>query len=380
MIHQLMLILGLCSLLSIITVANGSFIKVHLTKSRANNYFDVGDAKYLEKNASFTRSRSVPEATPACIDKTKVKRDSVHLPAYVMYNLHHDAVFFHSASVRKSIQPVLNRHVEGLGTYTVRDVFNFLASQNCYAYLYGGVVRDMFLNTTPNDVDARVDCTTSQIHTLCSSYYPKDACRINVLSSIVHIGVEYTGSKNILDLAPVTKAFLSLSYTLEFSANSLALDTNKDRYIVFDLTGYGVRDVCNKHIKIPTSLDWDMWLAENSLVKTSFIYRFWKLRTKGFTAVNEETSNYVIQKAKHAIVLDNGLGFKQFYCKEVYKAYAFDAESNACFYMNDTTASCSSSVTINRKQSYDIALKSDFGYHYWSNELRDMIPSCSIGK
>ena len=369
------MILGFSSFLSIITVANGSCIKIHL---RAN--FDGGDVNIMEKNASFTRSRFVREATPACIDKTKVKRDSVYLPAYVMYNLHQDTVFFHSASVRKSIQPVLNRHVEGLSTYTVRDVLNLLASQNCYAYLYGGVVRDMFLNTAPNDVDARVDCTIFQIHTLCASHYPKNACRINILSSIVHIGVEFTGSKNTLDLAPVTKTFLSLSYSLEFSANSLALDINKDRYIVFDLTGYGVRDVCNKHIKIPTSLDWDMWLAENSVMKTSFIYRFWKLRTKGFTAVNEETSNYVIQKAKHAIGLDNGLGFKEFYCREVYKANAFDAISNACFYMNDTTASCSSSLTIKRKQSYDTALMSDFGYHYWSNELHDMIPLCSIGK
>jgi len=346
------------------TVANCESL-IHLT-----NKLDGGEAR-----------RPMQEATPACVDKVEVKTDLVYLPNYIKNNLHHDTIFFQSESVSKNIQPVLNRHVEGLGTYTVRDVLNLLTSHNCYAYLYGGIVRDMFLNATPYDIDVRVDCTAFQIHTLCTSYYPRNACRTNLISGIVHIGVENTGSRNILDLAPLTKTFLSLN-DLEYSANSLALDTNKDRYIVFDLTGYGVRDVCNKHIKIPaTRSDWDMWLTENSIIKSkNFMYRFWKLRVKGFKAVSEETNNYVIKNAKNAIVFDNGFGFKNFYCKEIYKAYCFDAKYNACFYKNVTTASCFSSVTIKRKQSYESAIKSDFGYYYWNNELRDMIPLCSISK
>lgn len=243
-------------------------------------------------------------ASTACSDRVAVDRKSLVLPG-MLNGLNNRVLFFRSQYVTNSLTSFINSAaVPGIESSTVADILQVLREGGCPVFIYGGVVRDQFLGRAPNDVDVEVDCTISTVVTLCRQTWGDNNCGKET-DTITHIGTPFDPKS--VDLAPTTSTFYASLSQLEYTANSLAYDTN-GLDVIIDLSGNGVEDVCSKMIRIPSDdnseASWDSWKAASP----NKIYRFWKLRTKGFTAYNEETKNYIVSSAMTAIDSDSPTG------------------------------------------------------------------------
>ena len=138
--------------------------------------------------------------------------------------------------------------VPGIDSSTVADVLQVLREGGCPVFIYGGVVRDQFLGRAPNDVDVEVDCTISTVVSLCKQNWGDGNCGKET-NAITHIGTPLDPKS--VDLAPTTSTFYASLSQLEYTANSLAYDTN-GLDVIIDLTGNGVEDVCSRKIRIPS--------------------------------------------------------------------------------------------------------------------------------
>ena len=353
-------------------VTNGAIVKISLSKL----HVDLGDENLTDNVTLWDRFAREAIATPACEDKRELSASSgyITIPNNVREKIHPGARFYRSPSVESNIQNVLDREVDGLVGVMVRSVLSLLTGQGCYTFIFGGVVRDMFLNATPKDVDVEVGCNTSMVFNVCNEsygHYGNDVCSLSS-RGIAHIGKTIAGSDNKLDLASVKGIFSSLE-ALEYTANSLAIDINGIPNVILDIPYYGVEDVCNKHIRIPAP-NWSLWLIKDGQKNYKHLYRYWKLRTKGFTAVSVATKMWVVNQTKGAIDSDNGTGFQDFYCKQVFGAKGI--KDSACIYGDDLPSTCFSSSTMEKMSIYNNALVSDFGNKYWSDTLSLIIPEC----
>ena len=191
--------------------------------------------------------------------------------------------------------------VPGIDMPKVADILQVLRDEGCPVFIYGGVVRDQFLGRSPNDIDVKVDCAISMVVNIYKENWGTNYCGKDT-DTITHIGTPM--DPKVVDLAPTTSTFYASLSQLEFTANSLAYDTD-GLDVIIDLTGNGVEDVCAKKTCIPSDdnsvANWDMWKAASP--EPNKIYRFWKLRSKQFKAYNEDT-------------IDTPIGFqlKRFYC------------------------------------------------------------------
>jgi hypothetical protein len=179
-----------------------------------------------------------------------------------------------------------------------------------------------------------------------------------------------TGSDDLLDFASTTATFFAPPSALEYTINSLAYDINNDNNIVVDLPGNGVYDACNKTIRIPSDdgsqESWDDW--RNAPGGRSKLYRFWKLRTKNFAAVDHVTHRYIIEHAIMAIE-DDPNSFRKFYCDTVYGTGNFNDVTNTC---EVTQAMCTANAATaeNYKQRFQV----DFGDYY--STLETLLEKC----
>ena len=238
------------------------------------------------------------------------------IPDEIVSRLNSHVRFYYT--VATAITDMQMRIVQGIGAVdvTVAVVLDALEMDGCFPFFYGGVVRDIFLNSANlADLDLEADCNSDNVVDICNRNWGSENCYANEGTGIVHIGQAVSSSDDVIDIASTTLTFYGEDslLNLEYTVNSLALHGN----IIIDLTGHGVEDVCAKKIRIPSDDDslqsWDNW-RERSPVR---LYRYWKLCTKGFTAINQITSEYIIGQTRLAIAEDNGMGFKSFYCKTV---------------------------------------------------------------
>ena len=164
-----------------------------------------------------------------------------------------------------------------------------------------------------------------------------------------------------IDAADWTKNFFGATTNLEFTANALAYDSNPGSTgAVFDLATYGVKDICNRHIRIAAQWsELSAWKMNNKNV-----FRYWKLRAKGFTAINSTTQNYFVNQAKSEIQNSNAENtlFQRSYC-----SYAFGGslKGTTCT-VTDCNAAKSSSNTYNQK------FTEDFG-DFWMQTAKPII-------
>ena len=186
-------------------------------------------------------------AGTACNDIVSVDRASLQLPG-MLSMLDQRVRFYRSQIATQNIVSFIgSATVPGLGANTVADVLQALRNGGCPVFIYGGVVRDQFLERTPNDVDTEVDCSISTVVTICKTQWGEQNCGRD-MDVITHIGTQ--SDPNNVDLAPTGKTFYAPLSDLEYTANSLAYDTNGNDVII-DLPGNGVDDVCLKEIRIP---------------------------------------------------------------------------------------------------------------------------------
>ena len=314
----------------------------------------------------YAQQRNSRQAGTACSDKVQVSRQSLILPG-MLDNLNQRVQFFQSLYVTDSLTTFINSAtVPGIeSSNAVADVLQVLRDGGCPVFIYGGVVRDQFLGEEPNDVDAEVDCTISMVVTICKQNWGDDNCGKET-DIITHIGTPRHPKS--VDLAPTTSTFYASLSQLEYTANSLAYDTN-GLNVIIDLSGNGVTDVCARMIRIPSDdnseASWDSWKAASP----KKLYRFWKLRSKGFTAYNEETKNYIVSSTKTAINGDSPTGrqFKKFYCNSFY-SITYNSDRNTCPATRDVCTE--NSVAAN---SYRMVLNDDLGEKYVTDIK---IPKC----
>ena len=297
-------------------------------------------------------------AGTACNDIVSVDRASLQLPG-MLSMLDQRVRFYRSQIATQNIVSFIgSATVPGLSANTVADVLQALRNGGCPVFIYGGVVRDQFLERTPNDVDTEVDCSISTVVTICKTQWGEQNCGRDT-DVITHIGTP--SDPNNVDLAPTGKTFYAPLSDLEYTANSLAYDTNGNDVII-DLPGNGVDDVCARKIRIPSDDNsegsWDAWRrAQNGTKK---LYRFWKLRAKGFTAFSDATENYIVQHSKEIIDSDNptGQGFKQFYCSTIFGS-SYSSTRNSC---PATEEVCTAKA--GKAATYNMVLTQDFSNDY----------------
>ena len=341
-------------LLAVILLLSFSMLLAESTRIKILTHHPAhSDGSRLPRQATST----------ACDDNVAIERSSLNLTGPLSM-LNERVRFYRSDTATQGIDALLSAHtVVGLNV-TAAIVVDTLRASGCLSYAFGGVVRDQFLGTpSSNDIDMEVDCSIETVVDVCRREWGEGVCGEDDNRSITHIGKRH--HPLALDLASTEMTFYGPLTSLEYTANALAYDLN-GRRIVLDLPRNGVEDVCARRIRIPSDdgsrSSWDAWATETK------IYRYWKLRFKGFTAVNNATSAYIVTEAMTHIDLDRGLHFKQFYCEKVFEDSSYSTASNTC---RATSEACSSGRETAAR--YDMLLVEDMGEGY-VQEL--VLPTC----
>ncbi len=118
---------------------------------------------------------------------------------------------------------------------------------------------------------------------------------------------------------PIKITFFESTNYLEYSSNAVAFDYGGAN-VVIGLSKYSVEDACNKKIRIPSD-DWETWKDSNVIKfdQGKKLFRFWKLRAKGFEPYDKKTTDFIISKAREYISRkDNWYPMKKFYCNITY--------------------------------------------------------------
>ena len=327
-------------------------------------HFDREEALSL-----FGEMRGRRQTSEACTDKTEVTVSASTLPDLVNHvpSVNARVKAFNSTRAESGVYMLLGLKVPGLNGATIKEVLDTLRDAGCLSYLFGGSVRDQFIDGTPNDADVEMSCSTSTLLQLCELNWGEGNCLKFSNSMIVHIGNEAAtdGNTDIIDTAPWDDTFYGPPSNLEYTVNSLAYDVNQIPGLVIDFSGMGVEDVCAQPplIRIPSDSgnqsSWDAWQTRDK------VYRFWKLRIKGFSAADMATLDYITSKAKQYISSD-GSSFSKFYCS---KAYAGTYSNSGT--SNSTTLTCTvdkATCQIAKATGikYDVVLSQDLG-NFWTD-------------
>ena len=265
---------------------------------------------------------------------------------------------FSSDTVTNSIDNFLTTNgVEGIQE-SLQEILQYFAKERCYGFPFGGLVRDMFLGSAPKDLDMDVSCSVVTFYNKCVQRWSTSVCSINQKQTIAHVGKRSDVQEQI-DAAYYEKNFFGDLSGLEYTANALGYDSNENN-VVMDVAGTGVEDVCTRKIRIPVGpADWDKWIQNNP---PSVVYRYWKLRGKGFEAYDQETENFIMGKAKTQIMNDE-VYFYRFYCFSFIKGQ-YDYNYYKCY-----VPQIDCNVAKMNQQRYNDILIADLGQVFWNDYL-----------
>lgn len=280
-----------------------------------------------------------------------------------------------SMKVTEGFERLLQLEVPGLGGTTVRGVMDALRSTSphghCLSFPFGGSVRDQFLGTTTKDIDMEVSCMKDTILSTCMEHWPGERNCREYGSGVVHIGDPYQpGQTDDIDSKYWNDAFFGSATTLEYTANSLAYDANPgSTSAVFDITGHGVNDACQRIIRIP--VESNMWPNWNSHYQK--LYRFWKLRAKGFKAVDDSTKNFIVQNTMSAIT-NSPTSFQTFFC--IYALGGIFTESTT----RHTCTPTDCSTYLSRRRTYETLFAEDFTGvgDFWNSVAANLIENLNF--
>ena len=273
----------------------------------------------------------------------------------------------------------LMARVPGLGNTTIRDVFDKLKENGCICLPFGGAVRDQFLGGQVVDIDADTPCGVNEVVRICKKYWDSKYCkapREDAKLKIVHIGDQTEADGEEIDLANWNKTFIYELTNLEYTTNSLGYyeDDTNNRGVVIDLPGSGVVDTCNKRIRIPVPPDqWENWYNGDSWK----IFRYWKLRAKGYTAPDDALPSFIKNKTKEILKIKDGIKtFKKSFCK-----YAFSGEYKKCDGRENCIVphpACTDSMQLKEKRNKYYALFEEVLGEYWKDEAKALLDKILI--
>lgn len=224
-------------------------------------------------------------------------------------------------------------------------------------------MRDQFLGTRPNDIDMQLSCKANHIYSICVQNWGNTNCKRIGKSSLIQIGDKtQSGATDDIDAVPWNQLF-STALGLEYTANSLVYDSNPgSTQAIFDLATYGVEDICNKRIRIPVPPDMrEQWQ------KNKKNFRFWKLRIKGFSAMDADTQRYIVEKAKNAIQNANA-EFQRFYC-----TYALRGEPDG----NTCTTRVNCDAARSNANMFNTYFANDLG-NFWMETAKPLVDAIAL--
>ena len=215
-----------------------------------------------------------------------------------------------SVEVTNGIKKLYGFKVPGLDGAKISEVIEYFASKGCLSFPYGGCVRDQFLVKIPADLDMESNCDADKLEAACKAKWNAEKCPRYPNSAIMHVGIDGAddGETDIIDASVWDETFFGDGTKLEYTTNSVSFFAG-DLNIIIDITGNGVEDTCDKKIQIPVSpQNRDKWVSN---IK---VFRYWKLRVKGYTEKDGSTGDYIKAKAK-TMLIDHSELFKKFYCQ-----------------------------------------------------------------
>jgi hypothetical protein len=194
---------------------------------------------------------------------------------YEKYTYYEKYAYYKSSDFDKKIMSFLETK-SSMGEKYI-DIINKFPTD---VYIIGGVIRDIIIDKKINDVDLSFDLEKDIIINVCNqNNWP---CYINDKFSYLKI------NSDIEAFYSIYKTFKMGGTHYDFSANSLLYDINNK--IIIDRTTYGVRDIMNKKIRIPTKYDnFEKWAQ----IQKNHPLRFFKLIANGFTPINQKTSDFI---------------------------------------------------------------------------------------
>ena len=178
---------------------------------------------------------------------------------------------------------------------------------------------------------------------------------------IIHIGNAEAkdGDTDIIDSSNLDETVFGDGTVLEYTTNSITYFAD-ELNIVIDITGKGVTDTCNKHIRIRVNTE-----DRTKWVSSIKVYRFWKLRVKLYTAADDGTMSYIVSEAKERIPADKAK-FQSFYCKTVITS-VLDWNSSQCEIPKE---SCEGA--LGKKMKYDEYFEMDLGA-FWNDTAKALV-------
>ena len=242
------------------------------------------------------------------------------------------------------VNELFNCRVPGLKGTKIQVVIDHLQQQGCLSFPYGGCVRDQFSDgVMPADLDMETNCAREKFRQICTAKWGAENCVHGHAAE--HIGqadANDGGNTDILDAANWEETFFGDGTELEYTTNSMAFLASGKNYII-DLTGHGISDTCEKKIRIPVDDEqmYGKWKADGTV-----IFRYWKLRVKGYTAAVEKQAKYIKSQLLQMIG-GNKAKFQKLYCK-----YALKGKWNEKCVM--------SNCNLEMKEKYDSAFVTDF--------------------
>jgi hypothetical protein len=138
-----------------------------------------------------------------------------------------------------------------------------------------------------------------------------------------------------------------------------------------------VVDTCNKRIRIPVPPDqWENWYNGDSWK----IFRYWKLRAKGYTVPDDALPSFIKNKTKEILeikIKDGIETFKKSFCK-----YAFSGKYKKCRDGRENCIvphpACTDSMQLKEKRNKYYALFEEVLGEYWKDEAKALLDNFSI--
>ena len=268
-----------------------------------------------------------------------------------------------SEAATDGLNRVIGLEVSGLGGDTLEDVIDTLKEGGCLVFLFGGAIRDQFLGDVPRDADMDTNCETEQLLEICEEEWGAANCKGS--SPVFHIGNPTGPGEEDLDIAYWESFFFGPKTNLEFSTNSVAYYPELE--ILIDLGFNGVRDTCERKIRIPVPQsfwrDWKLYMHYG-------VYRFWKLRIKDYTAANLETQLFIVSESEKRMN-EKPAKFQEFFCRKALPG-EWDKSTQKC-YMPPTL--CGKALA--KKAKYYVVFEEDFG-KFWETTAKPLLDELKI--
>lgn len=281
-----------------------------------------------------------------------------------------------SQSVSRGISSLFQKVVPGLEPkITINGVLDVLKKNECLSFPFGGSVRDQLLGASPKDLDMESNCNGSELYDICVKKWGNSpVCSYTKQTGIMHIGDNDVENKETeaIDASGWNDTFFGDGTHLEYTTNSIAYFA-EGLNITIDITGQGVSDTCMMLIRIPVDDDNRYhWSLDKTLMappdKIDFIkvFRFWKLRKKGYKPADESTKEYIVNIVEDCITSGScEADFKKFYCTTVLGG-KYTSSSGKC---EIQSKQCQGA--LDDKKKYDAVFEADL--EIWSQRVKKLI-------